>query len=560
MQLIDSKESFDILEILYIDTDEYIKEQLTHAFSLFRCRVVSVENIEALSTNIKEQKYHIVLLNVAALKNGLALAREILSINENQEIIFISKSDDARILYNSIKLHISDYIFLPLESKHILEVISKVANKIFLKQKLQDHNSELEELIEKKTQELFYKSFHDSLTGLQNHFALNELLARAEELSLILLNVDNFGDINNAYGFKVGDHMLQEIAKLLNIVKPSNAKLFRLNSDEFVYIIEKKLAKDSLIELLNSIEYFFNETEVDLDDHIQTRISFSIGVAQGRGGELLDQAKIAIMESREHNNRGSYSFFDEHSCFIEKQKANVYWIHKIKDSISTGNLFPYYQPIINNKTCKIEKYECLARIDDLDTLIPPIRFMEAAKITGMLPHITRTIIQQSFEAFAKNEYEFSINITSEDLYTEYLEAFLLRNAKKYAIEPSRVVLEILEDITSLKEANTIKQLSSLREKGFKIAIDDFGSQSSNFSRLLEFSPDYLKIDGSFIKNLIDDEKSRIICEAIVLISHKSNIKVIAEYVHNQEVQELVKAMGIDYSQGFFFGKPEHDLL
>lgn len=560
MQLIDAKESFDLLEILYLDDDEYVQTQLAHIFTLFRCSVESTSTLEGFVKGIQEAKYHIVIINVAALKNGLALAREIFSLNENQEIIFISKSDDARILYNSIELHISDYIFLPLQKKKILQTISKLANKIFLKQKLKEHNEELEEIIEKKTQELFFKSFHDSLTGLQNHFALSELLEQDQEISLVLLNVDNFGDINNAYGFEVGDHMLKEIAKLLTIVKPSGAKLYRLNSDEFVYTFEERLEQDSLKELLNSIEYFFNETEVDLDDEIEVRISFSIGVAQGRGIDLVDKAKIAIMELREHKNRGTYNFFDSNSLFIEKQKENLYWIHKIKDSISTGKLFPYYQPIVNNKTCKIEKYECLARIDDLNTLIPPIRFMEAAKITGMLPHITRTIIQQSFELFSKNEYEFSINITSEDLYTEYLEPFLLHKAQKYNIQPSRVVLEILEDITSLKEASTIQQLSSLRKKGFKIAIDDFGSQSSNFSRLLEFSPDYLKIDGSFIKNLIEDEKSQIICEAIVLIAHKSNIKVIAEYVHSQEVQNAVKAMGIDYSQGYFLGKPENELL
>lgn len=554
-----SQENFDVINILYVDNDEYIKKKIESAFKLFQCNIDFCEDSQSVGDRIKENRYHIVLINVAALKNGLALAKEVLSINEKQAIIFISKSDDARILYNSIQLHISGYIFLPLEKKNIVDVISKVAHKLFMKQKLEAYNEELEKLVEKKTQELFYKSFHDSMTGLKNHFALNELLQQEHDMHLFLLNVDHFGDINNAYGFTVGDHVLQEISKLLTIVKPSNAQLFRLNSDEFVFTIEEQLSDEELKQILNSIEYFFNETEVSLDENIDTRISFSIGVSTGYGTELLHNAKIAIMELREHN-RGTYNFFDEKSLFLTKQQSNIYWIHKIKESISTGNLFPYYQPIVNNKTGQIEKYECLARIDDLDTLIPPIRFMEAAKVTGMLPHITRTIIQQSFESFAQNDYEFSINITSEDLYTEYLEAFLLRNAKKYGIDPSRVVLEILEDIASLKESSTIEQLSSLREKGFKIAIDDFGSQSSNFSRLLEFSPDYLKIDGSFIKNLIHDEKSRIICEAIVLISHKSNIKVIAEYVHSKEVQEAVKAMGIDYSQGFFFGKPDHILL
>jgi len=185
--------------------------------------------------------------------------------------------------------------------------------------------------------------------------------------------------------------------------------------------------------------------------------------------------------------------------------------------------------------------------------------MEAAKLTGMLSYVTKSVIEQSCEKFKNNHYEFSINVTNYDLHLDYLEDFLIRNLAKHSIEPSRVVLEILEDITTLNESNILEQLHSLRNRGFKIAIDDFGSESSNFSRLLEFSPDYLKIDGSFIKNILSDEKSRIITEAIVLLAHKSSIKVIAEFVHNEAVQNKIKELGIDYSQGYFFSEPRRDL-
>jgi EAL domain-containing protein (putative c-di-GMP-specific phosphodiesterase class I) len=137
----------------------------------------------------------------------------------------------------------------------------------------------------------------------------------------------------------------------------------------------------------------------------------------------------------------------------------------------------------NTKTKKIEKYECLARIDDDGSLASPIRFMEACRMTGTLSLITRRIVANAFKVFSKTDYEFSINITSNDINLGYLEEFLLLNVEKYNIYPSRVVLELLEDIVTLTESNILEQINSLRKKGFKIALDDFGVENSNFSRL-----------------------------------------------------------------------------
>ncbi|MEA1982594.1 MAG: EAL domain-containing protein, partial [Campylobacterota bacterium] len=216
--------------------------------------------------------------------------------------------------------------------------------------------------------------------------------------------------------------------------------------------------------------------------------------------------------------------------------------------------------IINNETKRVEKYECLARIKDDDEIISPYLFLDAARVTGNLSYVTKSLIAQSFKKFSGTDFEFSINIAGEDFLLDYLEFYLLKNAKKYNINPSRVVLEMLEDIATLGSGTILKQLQGLREKGFKIAIDDFGAESSNMSRLLEIHPDYLKIDGVFIKNIVDDIKSQIIVDAIVLMCKKSGIKIIAEYIHNRAVQEKVKELGIDYSQGYYFGAPQPELI
>jgi len=399
----------------------------------------------------------------------------------------------------------------------------------------------------------------DHLTNVLNRFALMQYLKDIQSGNVFLLNIDNFNNINNAYGFDIADEVLVEVARLIDISKPTSSKLFRLNSDEFVLVTTDIMSSKELGFIASSIISFFDQIDICVGDDIDIKISISIGIAIGSSKTLLNHARIAIKELRKHK-RADYKIYNAKSTYMEKQKENIYWVHKIKDAFVEENILAYYQPIMNNKTKKIEKYECLVRIYDDGIIIPPIRFLEASKLTGTLTLVTKTIIDQAFKKFTDTEYEFSINVTSTDLHLNYLEDYLMKYVKKYNIHPSRVILEILEDVETLNEQEIIAQLDALRYNGFKIAIDDFGSQSSNFSRLLEFSPDYLKIDGAFIKNILTDKKSLIIVESIIHLCHRSDIKVIAEYVHSSEVQAKIQELGIEYSQGYYLSEPKLELF
>jgi len=400
---------------------------------------------------------------------------------------------------------------------------------------------------------------HDLLTNLSNYDALVDRLKSTAELNYILIDIDNFSNINNAYGFDVGSRVLQKVAEYLSFVKPNKALLYRLFSDSFVILDEQTKTKEELIANIESILSFFSMTELTISETIEFRVSLSIGISRGVGLINIGQAEIAINELRKIK-RNHFNFYDSSSPFAVQEQKNIYWIQKIKEAIVEDGIVAYYQPIVNNHTDKIEKFECLARLKDEEEIISPYRFLESAKVTGNLSFVTRSLISQSFEKFSGTEYEFSINITGEDLALDYLEPLLLKKAQKYNIDPSRVVLEMLEGITTLDCGTTLQQLSSLRKKGFQIAIDDFGSENSNMSRLLEIEPDYLKIDGAFIKNIITDVKSQIIVDAIIMICKRSGIKIIAEYIHNEEVQNRIKELGIDYSQGYFFAEPSAELV
>ena len=391
-----------------------------------------------------------------------------------------------------------------------------------------------------------------------NCAAFKALLRKNEKINLLLLDIDSFSNINDSYGIECGDFVFKKVEEVLRNFRFESIAIYKLESDEFALVSENILETDSIIEMANQISSFFNESTIELDDELSITISFSMGIALGKGLSVLNQARLAIKDLRQHT-RGTYKVYDLKSSYIRAIYDNVYWVNKIQEAVLEGNIIAFYQPIINNKTKKIEKYESLARIDDDDAFVSPYHFMDAAKSTRLLSFITKSMIKQACKTFRGTEYEFSINITNDDLQLGYLEEYLLRNAALYNIEPNRIVLELLEDILSLDAGITLKQLDSLREKGFKFAIDDFGSESSNFSRLLEFQPHYLKIDGAFIKNILTDEKSQIITQGIVHIANQMGIKTIAEYIHSEDVQKKIEELGIDYSQGFIHGEPSRTI-
>ncbi len=414
-------------------------------------------------------------------------------------------------------------------------------------------------MIKKDFSDEFYH-YIDLLTGLENRYAFFEYLESNSLFSLYLINLDNFSSINNSYGYKVGDMLLVEVSKMLKTIKPDNAILFRSNGDVFSFVINGAVDKNKLKELCESIISFFNHVELYIQElDLDMKVSISMGAAISNGVESLQQAELALSEAKKFN-KSSYLIYDSSAEYVIKKLELDLWINKLKEALEDERLNTFFQPIVNNKTMKIEKFECLVRIEEDEKIICPYQFMQATKKSGLLILLTKTIIKQSFKKFSNNSFDFSLNITGNDLQVGYLEDFLVMNAKKYNIEPSRVILEILEDMVEINGNKIIAQLNNLRKLGFQIAIDDFGAENSNFLRLLNLHPDYLKIDGAFIKNICTSKISQIIVQAIVNVCKQSDIKVIAEFVHSKEVLDKVIEMGIDYSQGYYFSEPTQELV
>lgn len=373
---------------------------------------------------------------------------------------------------------------------------------------------------------------------------------------LFILDISNFSSINKSYGKAVGDKILVEVYNLLQFNIHNKAKLYKIESDRFVIITYEQGVK--------RVEYFaqqlisFFDTKCVCTDEFDIDISFNIGVSKiiDNISNTMVNCEYALESSKKLGSR-HFEIYDEFSVEYLEEKEALLWLNKTKEIVLNDGIFAYYQPIKNLKNDKIEKYEVLARGKCDDEIIEPLKFVKSAKRLGILTSITKTIIKKSFEAFSKNSYDFSINLTDRDLVEGYLSTFLAEKLHTYNINPNRVTFEILENIViNTNEQKISQQITELKDMGFSIAVDDFGIENSNFERLLDMKVDVIKIDGAFISNLRRDDKTVKIVQTIVKLAKSLGMQTVAEYVYDEYTYNAMKELGIDYAQGHFIGKAE----
>jgi len=409
--------------------------------------------------------------------------------------------------------------------------------------------SDLTEL-KKAQSEIEQMAYHDSLTGLHNKSHLEKLLTEHKNKTLILLNVNNFSYINSAYGFELGDKLLKKIARILENNFSTQATC-RVNSDEFALLFDEKI---DIKNMVTDIKKCFYSQEINIDN-ININISFSYGATYGSTDRLRNSA-LALKQAKENGKNNLYIYNQNENRTSNTQRESFIEMNNlIHNALNENRVVPYFQGIYNNSTQKITKFESLVRIIDNDEVITPYKFLEPAKLSGLLPEITKVMIEKTFKIMSKNDYIFSLNVTEDDLNQNYLSDYLQTQALLYKINPSRVILEILEGISANGKKNHIKQLKKLKSLGYSIAIDDFGTEYSNFERVLDLDIDFLKIDAKYIKDIHTSKKSYEITKAISFFAKNTGIPCIAEFVHNKEVQEIIDELGIEYSQGYYFSEP-----
>jgi len=393
----------------------------------------------------------------------------------------------------------------------------------------------------------------DPLTGHKNRYKLNLDIKNSNNPALAIINIDNFSQVNDFYGHTWGDDVIKQVGDILNeMIKNENCELYHLQGDEYV-IFNSTISNELFLKnVINFIEHL-KKSKIKIDDE-DLNLNFSVSISYESKDKILLTADMALKIAKRTSK--DLVVYNDRISLNDEYKNNIKWTKKIKEAIEQDMIVPVFQPIVNNETGVWEKYESLVRIQDTDgKLISPYFFLDISKKTKYYSRITKIMLQKSFEMFKEKDLEFSVNLTIDDILNEEINTYIIDMIEEYQIG-HRVVFEIVES-ESIENFEKIREfITKVKAYGSQIAIDDFGTGYSNFEYLMKLKADYIKIDGSMIKNIDVDTDAQMVVSTIVDFAKKMQIKTVAEFVENESILNKVKELGIDYTQGYYFSQPK----
>jgi len=470
------------------------------------------------------------------------IMEESLILSARQSIRRIAKELDA---YFDAKLRQINIIFEAI----ILFYIFLLFMIFFFIYRLDQENEKLQKL----QLQLSRQALSDDLTHLLNRRAYKKDVKKIKKPFFALINIDGFKHYNDFYGIAMGDHILRECAKILqNCVPPHyEARFYRVGADEFAILIRE----ESPIEdgrFAKKIIKTFAKTPITFKS---ITINLSVSVAMSRKRPLLETADLTMKHIKKEK-RLKYLTYSDELGLLQEIRQNVKKSKILKEAIKEHRIIPYFQPIIDSRTETVAKYEVLARLRHRDGRIESIYpYLQIAKELGLYDTLSKQIITQAVKTAYRLDKKISVNISMKDIENPEFIDFLGHLFHKYEGIAPKLSFEILESET-LKDYRSVEEfISMVRSLGSEVGIDDFGSGYSNFSHIFNLDIDFIKIDGSLIKNLDTNATARLIVENIVSIANRLDIKTVAEFIPDRTIFTIVRELGVDLAQGFYLGEP-----
>ncbi len=422
------------------------------------------------------------------------------------------------------------------------------------------------------SEQLSYQASHDALTGLINR---PEFERRAERLlstikidetehALCFLDLDQFKIVNDTCGHTAGDELLHQISKVLQHEVRKRDTLARLGGDEFGILMEHcslkhahRVAK-SLLKAVHDFQFIWED------------YSFRVGVSIGlvvitetttNLGELLKQADAACYMAKDlGRNRIHVYHFDDSD--IAQRHGEMQWVTRIYRALEENKFYLYAQSIVPLDGSNDAHYELLIRMKDEDgKIISPGAFLPSAERYDLMEKLDSWVIEKTFNLLANNpdflaQINFiSINLSGQSLAENNVLDFIVEQLDKSEIDGEKICFEITETMAIANLSNAMKFISTLKELGCRFALDDFGSGLSSFGYLKNLRVDYLKIDGMFVKDIVDDPIDHAMVKSINEIGQVMGMQTIAEFVENDVIKGMLKEIGVNYAQGYGIGKP-----
>jgi diguanylate cyclase (GGDEF)-like protein len=425
--------------------------------------------------------------------------------------------------------------------------------------------------------ELEYYAMHDPLTGLYNRRQFNNMLeyeiGRSErhvhEFSLLMLDLDDFKDINDSYGHPTGDDALGGVAEILREHIRKGDLAARVGGDEFAVIL-METGRDGATTVAANLGRALREHVFTAPDGKYFHLTVSIGIAtypvDGQNEpDLLAGSDVAMYRAKEMG-KDSVCTLDALKGRVEGGRNTRDHAEKLREALQQDRIVPYYHSIIDCRTGELFACETLARlIEPSGETLSAGMFIETMEKYGMGRELDRIIINKAFQAKRERMKSDSpgvklfVNLSAQEIQGRGILGYAEELCNALAIPPECIVFEILERDAIGDMTNMRKFLTNLRQKGFAFALDDFGSGYNSFHYLRELQFEYVKIDGAFVRNILNSKVDYALVHNLSRLCQDIGIQTVAEFVENQAIFDALKAMGINYAQGFHISLPTREM-
>lgn len=523
------------ITILYAEDEEALREITLNILKGFTKRQLVAENGAQGLELFKEHESEIDLIITDVnmpIMNGLEMIKEIKKINPNIPIIVATAFSNTEYLLEAIDIGVDKYVLKPIDMKKLLQIMS---------QSLLYH--ELKDL------------YIDNLTHLPNRNRLKRDLEDSKEGLMAMINIDKFSTINDLFGEQNGDKVLVEFSDVLKeyFIK-EDYTLYRIEADKFL-VVARDSNKDinELYDLCKRFEDYIEEDPIDIDDH-EIDLNITIGIAKSEDGHAYKYAQRVISYARRKFE--PILIYNESFNIQESFEENIKWIKKIKNGVRYGNFKGYFQPIVDAQTKEVYKYEALVRyIEDDGKVVSPFFFLEIAKKAKLYPNIIKIMIKEAFNLITTKGKRVAVNISFEDIASEMTMSYIYDVIEENKEHASKLEFEILESEEISDFSEVFKFIEKVNSYGCRVGVDDFGAGYSNFNMLVNLNISFVKIDGSLIKEIDSSENQKIIVKTIDEFAKKFGFKTVAEFVSSEEIYDVIKEIGVDYAQGYYFDAP-----
>ncbi len=421
-------------------------------------------------------------------------------------------------------------------------------------------------------EQLSYQASHDALTGLINR---REFERRAERLlstikhdksehALCFMDLDQFKIVNDTCGHTAGDEMLRQISQILQSITRKRDTMARLGGDEFGILMEH-CSLDKAHRVASSLQEAIHDYQFNWEGQ-----SFRVGVSIGLVSiseltlnltELLKQADAACYMAKDKGRNRIHVYHAEDASLVQRH-GEMQWVSRIQHALDEDRFCLYAQSILPLDSSQSKHYELLIRmVDEEDKLIPPGAFLPAAERYNLIEKLDCWVIEHAFRVLAENptflkKINFiSINLSGQSLTQASMLDFIISRLDSSGIEGEKICFEITETAAIANLSTAMKFISTLKGLGCRFALDDFGSGLSSFGYLKNLPVDYLKIDGMFVRDIVDDPIDRAMVKSINEIGQVMGMQTIAEFVENDEIKGMLREIGVNYAQGYGIDKP-----